>query len=155
MATRQHLIRVATTAGGDSNGLAEFAAGSADGGPLIPAYTDTERDAITSATEGMLIYNSTDDRLQVRTASSWLSLDIGDIVGVTTDALSGLSGGAGSGTVDLNIDATRLTDGTSIDVDEDNDLVMLYDNSASGMVKVKAQQLHTTEALQWMGLQER
>ena len=152
MATRQHLIRVATTAGGDSNGLAEFAAGSADGGPLIPAYTDTERDAITSATEGMLIYNSTDDRLQVRTASSWLSLDIGDIVGVTTDALSGISGGAGSGTVDLNIDATRLTDGTSIDVDEDNDLVMLYDNSASAMVKVKAQQLHTTEALQWMGL---
>ncbi len=152
MATRQHLIRVATTAGGDSNGLAEFAAGSADGGPLIPAYTDTERDAITTATEGMLIYNSTDDRLQVRTASSWLSLDIGDIVGVTTDALSGISGGAGSGTVDLNIDATRLTDGTSIDVDEDNDLVMLYDNSASAMVKVKAQQLHTTEALQWMGL---
>jgi hypothetical protein len=152
MATRQHLIRVATTAGGDSNGLAEFAAGSADGGPLIPAYTDTERDAITTATEGMLIYNSTDDRLQVRTASSWLSLDIGDIVGVTTDALSGMSGGAGSGTVDLNIDATRLTDGTSIDVDEDNDLVMLYDNSATAMVKVKAQQLHTTEALQWMGL---
>ena len=152
MATRQHLIRVATTAGGDSNGLAEFAAGSADGGPLIPAYTDTERDAITTATEGMLIYNSTDDRLQVRTASSWLSLDIGDIVGVTTDALSGISGGAGSGTVDLNIDATRLTDGTSIDVDEDNDLVMLYDNSASAMVKVKAQQLHTTEAIQWMGL---
>jgi len=152
MATRQHLIRVATTAGGDSNGLAEFAAGSADGGPLIPAYTDTERDAITTATEGMIIYNSTDDRLQLRTASSWLSLDIGDIVGVTTDALSGLSGGAGSGTVDLNIDATRLTDGTSIDVDEDNDLVMLYDNSATAMVKVKAQQLHTTEALQWMGL---
>jgi hypothetical protein len=152
MAVRQHLLRVATTSGGDSNGLAEFAAGSADGGPLIPAYTDSERDAITTATEGMLIYNSTDDRLQVKTASSWLTVDIGDVVGVTTDALSGLSGGAGSGTVDLNIDATRLTDGTSIDVDEDNDLVMLYDNSASAMVKVKAQQLHTTEALQWMGL---
>lgn len=152
MATRQHLIRVTTTSGGDSNGLSEFIPGHVDGGPLIPAYTDTERDAITTATEGMLIYNSTDDRLQVRTASSWLSLDIGDIVGVTTDALSGISGGAGSGTVDLNIDATRLTDGSSIDVDEDNDLVMLYDNSASAMVKVKAQQLHTTEALQWMGL---
>ncbi len=76
----------------------------------------------------------------------------GDIVGVTPDVPSGISGGAGSGSVDLNIDATRLTDGTSIDVDEDNDLVMLYDNSASAMVKVKAQQLHTTEALQWMGL---
>lgn len=153
MAVRQHLIRVATTAGGDSNGLAEFAAGSTDGGPLIPSYTTTERGNIASPATGMVIYNTTDDRMQVYTGgSTWLSLDIGDIVGVTTDALSGLSGGAGSGTVDLNIDATRLTDGTSIDVDEDNDLVMLYDNSASGMVKVKAQQLHTTEALQWMGL---
>ena len=152
MANRQHLIRVATTAGGDSNGLSEFVAGSTDGGPLIPAYTDTERDAITTATEGMLIYNSTDDRLQVRTASSWLSVDIGDVTGVTTSTTSGISGGATSGAVALTVDATRLTDGTSIDVDEENDLVMLYDNSATAMVKVKASQLHTTEALQWMGL---
>jgi len=152
MATRQHLIRVATTAGGDTNGLSEFIPGSTDGGPLIPAYTETQRDAITTATEGMLIYNTDDDRLEVRTSSSWIQLDVGDVTGVTTAATSGLSGGAASGAVTLVVDATRLTDGTSIDVDEDNDLVMLYDNSASAMVKVKAQQLHTTEALQWMGL---
>ena len=152
MPNRQHLIRVATDGSGDTNGLSEFVAGSTDGGPLIPAYTDTQRDAITTATEGMLIYNSTDDRLQVRTASSWLSVDIGDVTGVTTSATSGISGGATSGAVALLIDATRLTDGTSIDVDEENDLVMLYDNSATAMVKVKASQLHTTEALQWMGL---
>jgi len=152
MPNRQHLIRVATDGSGDTNGLSEFVAGSTDGGPLIPAYTDTERDAITTATEGMLIYNSTDDRLQVRTASSWLSVDIGDVTGVTTSATSGISGGATSGAVALLVDATRLTDGTSIDVDEENDLVMLYDNSATAMVKVKASQLHTTEALQWMGL---
>ena len=152
MPNRQHLIRVATDGSGDTNGLSEFVAGSTDGGPLIPAYTDTQRDAITTATEGMLIYNSDDDRLQVRTASSWLSVDIGDVTGVTTSATSGISGGATSGAVALTIDATRLTDGTSIDVDEENDLVMLYDNSATAMVKVKASQLHTTEALQWMGL---
>ena len=152
MPNRQHLLRVATDSGGDSTGLSEFVAGSTDGGPLIPAYTDTQRDAITTATEGMLIYNSDDDRLQVRTASSWLSVDIGDVTGVTTSATSGISGGATSGAVALTIDATRLTDGTSIDVDEENDLVMLYDNSATAMVKVKASQLHTTEALQWMGL---
>jgi len=153
MANRQYLIRVATTAGGDSNGLAEFANGTADGGPLIPSYTTTERNAITSPAAGMLIYNSTDDRLQVYTSgATWLALDIGDVTGVTTGATSGLDGGATSGAVDISIDATRLTDGTSIDVDEDNDLVMLYDNSAGAMVKVNAQQLHTTEALQWMGL---
>ena len=153
MAVRQHLIRVATTAGGDSNGLAEFAAGSADGGPLIPSYTTTERGNITSPATGMVIYNTTDDRMQVYTgAATWLTLDIGDVTGVTTAATSGLDGGAASGAVTLTVDATRLTDGTSIDVDEENDLVMLYDNSATAMVKVKASQLHTTEALQWMGL---
>ena len=152
MATRQHLIRVATTAGGDSNGLTEFIAGSADGGPLIPSYTTTERNAISSPASGMIIYNSTDSRLQVYTGSSWQVLEQGDVTGVTTAATSGLNGGADSGAVTLVLDATRLTDGTSIDVDEDNDLVMLYDNSASAMVKVKAQQLRTTEAIQWMGL---
>lgn len=153
MPNRQHLIRVATDSGGDSNGLAEFAAGSTEGGPLIPSYTTTERGNITSPATGMVIYNTTDDRMQVYTGgATWLTLDIGDVTGVTTAATSGLDGGAASGAVTLTVDATRLTDGTSIDVDEENDLVMLYDNSATAMVKVKASQLHTTEALQWMGL---
>tara|TARA_Y100000004_G_scaffold100721_1_gene112876 strand:+ start:1729 stop:2184 length:456 start_codon:yes stop_codon:yes gene_type:complete len=151
MADRQQLLRVKMT-GSDSTGLAEFQDGHADGGPLIPSYTDTERDAITTATEGMLIYNSTDDRLQVRTASSWLSVDIGDVTGVTTSATSGISGGATSGAVALTIDATRLADGTSVDIDEDNDLVMLYDNSDTTMKKVNPVQLFTNEALVWMGL---
>lgn len=151
MADRQQLLRVKMT-GSDSTGLAEFQDGHVDGGPLIPAYTETQRDAITSATEGMVIYNTDDDRLEVRTSSAWLQLDIGDVTGVTTSATSGISGGATSGAVALLIDATRLTDGTSIDVDEDNDLVMLYDNSATAMVKVNPVQLFTNEALVWMGL---
>jgi hypothetical protein len=136
----------------DSTGLAEFQDGHVDGGPLIPAYTEAERDLITSATEGMLIYNTDDDRLELRTSSSWIQLDIGDVTGVTTSTTSGISGGATSGAVDISIDATRLTDGTSIDIDEDNDLVMIYDNSASAMVKVNPVQLFTNEALVWMGL---
>tara|TARA_B000000557_G_C20418820_1_gene293678 strand:- start:65 stop:520 length:456 start_codon:yes stop_codon:yes gene_type:complete len=151
MADRQQLLRVKMT-GSDSTGLAEFQDGHVDGGPLIPAYTETQRDAITSATEGMVIYNTDDDRLEVRTSSAWLQLDIGDVTGVTTSATSGISGGATSGAVALLIDATRLTDGTSIDVDEDNDLVMLYDNSATAMKKVNPVQLFTNEALVWMGL---
>lgn len=151
MANRKFLIRVVTTAG-DTTGFAEFADGSVDGGPVIPSYSDTERGNITSASTGEIIYNTDDGRLQIYNGSSWLTLDQGDVTGVTTGATSGLSGGADSGAVTLLVDATRLTDGTSIDVDEDNDLVMLYDNSATAMVKVKASQLHTTEALQWMGL---
>jgi len=151
MADRQQLLRVKMT-GSDSSGLAEFQDGHVDGGPLVPAYTESQRDAITSATEGMVIYNTDDDRLEVRTSSAWLQLDIGDVTGVTTSATSGISGGATSGAVSILIDATRLTDGTSIDVDEDNDLVMLYDNSSTSMVKVNPVQLFTNEALLWMGL---
>ncbi len=151
MADRQQLLRVKMT-GSDSTGLAEFQDGHVDGGPLVPAYTETQRDAITSATEGMVIYNTDDDRLEVRTSSAWLQLDIGDVTGVTTSATSGISGGATSGAVSILVDATRLTDGTSIDVDEDNDLVMLYDNSSTSMVKVNPVQLFTNEALLWMGL---
>ena len=151
MADRQQLIRVAMT-GSDSTGLAEFQNGHVDGGPLIPAYTETQRDAITTATEGMVIYNTDDDRLEVRTSSAWLQLDVGDVTGVTTGATSGISGGATSGAVDIAIDATRLTDGTSIDVDEDNDLLLVYDNSATAMKKVNPVQLFTNEALVWMGL---
>ena len=151
MADRQQLLRVKMT-GSDSSGLAEFQDGHVDGGPLVPAYTESQRDAITSATEGMVIYNTDDDRLEVRTSSAWLQLDIGDVTGVTTSATSGISGGATSGAVSILIDATRLTDGTSIDIDEDNDLVMLYDNSSTSMVKVNPVQLFTNEALLWMGL---
>ena len=64
MANRKNLIRVVTTAG-DTTGFAEFADGVADGGPLVPSYTTTERNAITSASTGEVIYNSTDSRLQV------------------------------------------------------------------------------------------
>lgn len=151
MADRQQLLRVKMT-GSDSSGLAEFQDGHVDGGPLIPAYTEAERDLITSATEGMVIYNTDDDRLELRTSSAWIQLDVGDVTGVTTSTTSGISGGATSGAVDISIDATRLTDGTSIDIDEDNDLVMVYDNSASAMVKVNPVQLFTNEALVWMGL---
>jgi len=151
MANRKHLIRVVTTAG-DTTGFSEFVAGSTDGGPLIPSFTTTERNAISVATTGELIYNSTTSRLEVYNGSSWQVLEQGDVTGVTTDALSGLDGGAGSGDVDLNIDVTRLADGTSVDVDEDNDLVILYDNSDTTHKKINPVQLNTTEALQWMGL---
>jgi hypothetical protein len=151
MADRQQLIRVAMT-GSDSTGLKEFQDGHVDGGPLIPAYTEVQRDAITTATEGMVIYNTDDDRLEVRTSSAWLQLDIGDVTGVTTSTTSGISGGATSGAVDIALDATRLADGTSVDVDEDNDLVILYDNSDTTMKKINPVQLFTNEALVWMGL---
>ena len=62
MANRKHLIRVVTTAG-DTTGFSEFVAGSTDGGPLIPSFTTTQRDAISSATTGEVIFNSSTSKV--------------------------------------------------------------------------------------------
>ena len=69
MANRKHLIRVVTTAG-DTTGFSDFVAGSTDGGPLIPSFTTTQRDAISSATTGEVIFNSSTSKLQVYNGSS-------------------------------------------------------------------------------------
>ena len=49
---------------------------------------------------------------------------------------------AGEGqSVDLQVDINGATDGTSITVDVNNDLVLLYDNDATAVKKVKASQV--------------
>ncbi|MBI1886595.1 MAG: hypothetical protein HYS09_09840 [Chloroflexi bacterium] len=46
-----------------------------DGGPLaLPKMTTAERKAIPSPVNGMLIYNTTVNRVQVRTPAGWVSL---------------------------------------------------------------------------------
>jgi hypothetical protein len=44
-----------------------------DQSSIIPHYTTTQRDALAAAArpEGMLIYNTTTHKLNVRTASAW------------------------------------------------------------------------------------
>jgi hypothetical protein len=43
-------------------------------GFLPPRMTGTQRDAITSPTAGLMIYNSTTNKLQVRTNAAWVDL---------------------------------------------------------------------------------
>ena len=47
----------------------------------------------------------------------------------------------------LALDINGATDGTSITVDGDNDLVLLYDNSASAVKKVKTSQIASPASL--------
>jgi hypothetical protein len=58
-------------------------------------------------------------------------------------ASSGVSMTAGALALDIN----GATDGTSITVDGDNDLVLLYDNSASAVKKVKTSQIASPASL--------
>ena len=43
-------------------------------GFLPPRMTGTQRDAITSPTAGLILYNSTTNKLQVRTDAAWVDL---------------------------------------------------------------------------------
>jgi hypothetical protein len=43
-------------------------------GVLFPRMTTTQRDAISSAADGLVIYNTTDNKLQVRAAGAWVDL---------------------------------------------------------------------------------
>jgi len=47
---------------------------STTGGILFPRMTTTQRDAIGSPANGLVIYNTTDDKLQVRAGGSWVDL---------------------------------------------------------------------------------
>ena len=47
---------------------------STTGGVLFPRMTTTQRDAISTPVDGLVIYNSTTNKLQVRAASTWVDL---------------------------------------------------------------------------------
>ena len=47
---------------------------STTGGILFPRMTATQRDAIASPPDGLVVYNTTAAKLQVRAASAWVDL---------------------------------------------------------------------------------
>jgi hypothetical protein len=60
-----------TNLGSSSGGISEGGARATFGVPIVfPNLTDTQRDALTAA-EGMVIYNATDNKLQVYNGSAW------------------------------------------------------------------------------------
>ena len=61
------------------------------------------------------------------------------------NGLSKTSSASEGQTVDLQVDIAGSTDGSGIIVDVENDLVLLYDNSATAVKKVKASQIATPQ----------
>ncbi len=47
---------------------------STTGGILFPRMTTTERNAIATPADGLVIYNTTDNKLQVRAGGAWVDL---------------------------------------------------------------------------------
>ena len=59
------------------------------------------------------------------------------------NGLSKTSSASEGQTVDLQVDIAGATDGSGITVDSENDLVLLYDNDATAVKKVKTKQIAT------------
>jgi hypothetical protein len=88
-------------------------------GFLPPRMTETERDAISTPSEGLIVYNTTSGLLNLRGPSSWGELGAGG--GVTEDSLD----------FDDFIDAMSLDASTDIAVD--NAEVLSITNTGSGL----------------------
>lgn len=146
-----------TQTSGDTDGLREFANG-ADSGIILPQGITSERES--GATAGTIRYNTTTTAVEYTTGSdAWVTVGevstLNDISNVTiTSAASGQflkwNGSAWINAVidpDADIDINSATDGTSITVDSDNDLVLLYDADAAAVKKVKTGQIATPTKL--------
>lgn len=70
----------------------------------------------------------------------------GDITAVNTATNSGLAGGATTGDVNLTVDPSNLTDGTSITVDTANDFLILEDVTNNTVYKVNPDQIASGSA---------
>jgi hypothetical protein len=78
-------------------------------GFLPPRLTSAQRDAIPSPAEGMVIYNTTDKRLEFSDGSNWFNLaDGSSITAVNGNAASGSAG------VYLGASATTLADANAL-----------------------------------------
>jgi hypothetical protein len=56
------------------NASAKLEISSTTQGVLFPRMTTTERNAISTPADGLVIYNTTDNKLQVRAAGAWTDL---------------------------------------------------------------------------------
>lgn len=56
------------------NASAQLDVNSTTKGFLPPRMTSTERNAITSPADGLVIYNTTNNRLEIRSSAAWLTL---------------------------------------------------------------------------------
>ncbi len=67
-------IRKGATAASTPDASAILDLQGVDGGLLFPRMTGTQRDAIASPADGLVIYNTTSSKLQVRASGAWVDL---------------------------------------------------------------------------------
>lgn len=112
----------------DANAILEL--DGTDGGLLLNRLTTTQRDALSSVPDGLLLYNSTTDKLTIRANSAWVELGNGIY--------------SGSGTIASGATATLPSSGTftiaynggdpAIQINDTDQSVVIYDKTQTNYV---------------------
>jgi hypothetical protein len=75
-------VKVGNIANG-VNPAAALEVDSQEGGVLIPRMTDSQRDAIQSPAEGLLVFNTSAETLDYRDGTAWISLGASFVTAAT------------------------------------------------------------------------
>jgi len=74
LTTTRLVATVGNFGGGVAHASAALDVASTTQGFLPPRMTTAQRDLIPTPSDGLMIYNTTDNKLQVRAAGSWVDL---------------------------------------------------------------------------------
>jgi len=118
-----------------TNANSGLAGGTTSGDATLTVDANNLDTATAVSTDYVVIEDVTDNSTKKALISDIISQ--GDITEVNTSATSGLSGGATSGAVNLSLDPSSLTDGTSsLTVDLANDLLVIEDVTDGTVYKI-------------------
>lgn len=129
------------TASPDASAILDITASSK--GFIVPRMTSGQRDAILAPTEGLLIYNTTANALEIVNGSSqWVNLSTATTTAVASGTTSS-TGGIGVGTTSPNANAVLDISSTTKGVllprsssDPTGVAGMIYYNTTSDIVKL-------------------
>ena len=121
----------AISIGGSSsiNGAALLQLDSLDRGLLLPRMSTTQKNAITTPPDGLVVYDADTDELNVRAAGAWVGLGTGDGDGIYSGSGTIASGAVATVTAASLFKINYSTANPAIQVDDtDNSVTTFSDN---------------------------
>lgn len=136
--TKNYLAGATGIGASSPNASALLEIASTTQGVLIPRMTTTQRNAIGSPADGLIIYNTTTNAFTVRANSAWVEMGTGS--GTIGGSIANQQIAYGSGTNTITGSASFLFDGTHMSVG--TAINASYSLTAAGAVRTNAGAFH-------------